>query len=53
VRGLGIVTHVEKKAQDVVIRTPLLSFKGVDAVSVGNLEIDPNSFSDSITSVCA
>jgi polynucleotide 5'-hydroxyl-kinase GRC3/NOL9 len=50
VRGLGIVIHVEEKAQDVVIRTPLLSFNEVDAVSVGDLEVDPNSFSDSKTS---
>lgn len=49
VRGLGIVTGADPGVRDVALLTPMTSFRGVDAVNVGDLAVDPISFSDSRT----
>jgi len=44
--GLGIVTQFERKSGQMTLWTPLETLDRIDAVHVGDLEVDPQTFED-------
>lgn len=44
--GLGIVTEFERKSRQVILLTPLEPPDRIDAIHVGDLEVDPQTFED-------
>lgn len=44
--ALGIVTRIDRQAQQVTLLTPLSSLAGVDALRLGDLQLDPHTFMD-------
>lgn len=44
--GLGIVTQFERKSRHVTLLTPLEHLDKIDAIHVGDLEVDPQTFED-------
>jgi len=44
--GLGIVEEIDAQARQVVLHTPLSSMKGVEAIRLGDLAVDPQTFED-------
>jgi len=44
--GLGIVEEIEAQAKQVLLHTPLSSMKGVEAIRLGDLAVDPQTFED-------
>ncbi len=44
--GLGVVQEVERESQGLVLLSPLKSLKNVEALRVGDLLVDPVTFSD-------
>jgi polynucleotide 5'-kinase involved in rRNA processing len=44
--ALGIVTRIDRPAQQVTLLTPLSSLAGVDALRLGDLLLDPHTFMD-------
>jgi polynucleotide 5'-hydroxyl-kinase GRC3/NOL9 len=47
VLALGIVTGLERSRHTVELHTPLLSLEQVDALRIGDLAVDPQTFTDS------
>lgn len=47
--GLGIVQEVDPRAQEIVMLSPLESRKGVESLRMGDLMVDPVTFSDRLT----
>jgi polynucleotide 5'-hydroxyl-kinase GRC3/NOL9 len=45
--GLGIVTELSEKRKEIALLTPLDSMNGVNALSLGDLIVDPETFRDS------
>jgi len=44
--ALGIVTEIDRTARRVRLKTPLASLNGVDAIRLGDLVVDPETFRD-------
>ncbi len=44
--GLGIVEEIDAQTKKVVLHTPLSSMKGVEAIRLGDLAVDPRTFED-------
>jgi polynucleotide 5'-kinase involved in rRNA processing len=44
--GLGIVTQIDRIYRQVMLHTPVASIKGVDAIRLGNVAVDPETFED-------
>jgi polynucleotide 5'-hydroxyl-kinase GRC3/NOL9 len=44
--GLGIVTQFEPKSMQMTLCTPLETLDKIDAIHVGDLEVDPQTFED-------
>jgi polynucleotide 5'-hydroxyl-kinase GRC3/NOL9 len=44
--GLGIVVDIDRPQRQVTILTPLENLQGVDALHLGDILLDPNSFDD-------
>ncbi len=44
--GLGIVDRVDPEAREVTLQTPLTSTQGVDALRLGDMALDLQSFAD-------
>ena len=45
-RGLGIVRRIMRNSREVVLHTPLPSMRDIDAIQLGNVELDPQTFRD-------
>jgi polynucleotide 5'-hydroxyl-kinase GRC3/NOL9 len=44
--GLGIVTQFERKSRQMTLLTPLETLDKIDAIHLGDLEVDPQTFED-------
>jgi polynucleotide 5'-kinase involved in rRNA processing len=44
--GLGIVVLFERKSKQVTLLTPLEHLDDIDAIHVGDVEVDPETFED-------
>jgi polynucleotide 5'-kinase involved in rRNA processing len=44
--GLGIVVQFERKSRQVTFLTPLEPLNNIDAIHVGDVEVDPQTFED-------
>ena len=44
--GLGIVTQIDRIYRQVMLHTPVASINGVDAIRLGNVAVDPETFED-------
>ena len=44
--GLGIVIDIDRPLRRVTLLTPLENLEGVDALHLGDILLDPNSFED-------
>jgi polynucleotide 5'-hydroxyl-kinase GRC3/NOL9 len=44
--GLGIVSNFERKTRQVTLLTPLEPLDNIDAIHVGDVEVDPQTFED-------
>jgi polynucleotide 5'-hydroxyl-kinase GRC3/NOL9 len=45
-RGLGIVRRIIRDVSEVVLQTPLPSMRDIDAIQLGNVEVDPQTYRD-------
>jgi polynucleotide 5'-hydroxyl-kinase GRC3/NOL9 len=48
--GLGIVMEADSRARQVTVYTPVASLEGVDALRLGDVAVDPQTFRDQIVS---
>ena len=44
--GLGIVKQIDRIHRQVMLHTPVASVNGVDAIRLGDVAVDPETFED-------
>jgi polynucleotide 5'-kinase involved in rRNA processing len=44
--GLGIVKRIDRIYRQVILLTPVASVNGVDAIRLGDVVVDPETFED-------